>query len=336
MREMFPSIVTEPTTRTMLLLNKDQIADSVTILDVLQAVEEAFLLQESGNYLMPDRMHIEHDGNVLLLMPAFSAGHFSTKLAAVFPDNTALGLPVIHATVILNDATTGKPLALLEGATVTGLRTGAIGGLGIAYTTPRDISTVGLIGAGFQGYHQLLFAAAVRNIKEVRIFDPFVADPGRFVEKLRALLPHVQLMRSSSAKELVENSEVIITATTAQSPVIPAEKMLLENKHFIGIGSYTPAMREYPDTLYELVDRVFIDTDLAAKESGDLSAPLESGILKKKDLVRLGQLINGKIGLDSSKTTFFKSVGMALFDLLTAKLIVEKAQARGIGTKIDF
>ena len=88
-----------------------------------------------GAFTMPDRLHVEHEGNVLLAMPAFAGDHFATKLVSVFPDCT----PAIQGALLLNDGADGRPLALLEGAVLTALRTGAVSGLGIARTTPRSI-----------------------------------------------------------------------------------------------------------------------------------------------------------------------------------------------------
>ena len=309
---------------------------SVNTLDILQAVEEAFLLQESNDYLMPDRMHIEKDNNVLLLMPAFAGGHFSTKLASVFPENTKANLPIIYASVILNDGQTGKPLALMDGSVITGLRTGAVGALGAAYTTPKNVNKLGIFGAGFQGYHQLMFMASVRDIQEVSIFDPFVKDQNETLDKYKKLLPHVSFSFEADATEVVRKSELIVTATTSMDPVVPADRNLLEGKHFVGVGSFKPEMREFPDTLIELCDSVIIDTDLAVKESGDLRIPITNELLKPDQLFRLGQVIKGDVTVDTEKTTFFKSVGMALFDLIAAKVIFEKSTEKGLGTEIDF
>ena len=320
----------------MLILNSKQLKNSVSILDVLESVEEAFLLQESGKYIMPDRMHVESEENVLLLMPAFAGNYFGTKLVSVFPENVKKGEPFIYGTVLLNDGETGKPLAMLDGSMLTGLRTGAVGGLGVAYTCPKTANTLGLIGAGYQGFHQVLAACTVRNIKRVTIFDPFNKNIETFINKLKKYLPHIDFNVAEDSGELVYQSEIIITTTTSQTPVIPDDTDLLRGKHFIGIGSFKPEMREFPDSLFSLLDEVVIDTDLAQKESGDIRIPLFKNLLKKDRIFRLGQVINGEKQIDTSSTTFFKSVGMALFDLLTAKTIYKRAKEKGLGIEVDF
>jgi len=123
----------------MLILNESDIIQAVDFNELLKSVEEAFLIQEAGNFNMPNRMHVEQDGNVLLLMPCFTDDLFSTKLVSIFPENINHGKPVIYGSVILNDGKTGEPLALLNGSKLTALRTGAVGALGLLYTTPKNI-----------------------------------------------------------------------------------------------------------------------------------------------------------------------------------------------------
>ncbi len=320
----------------MLILNSEHIKNSLSILDALGAVEEAFLAQEAGEFKMPDRMHVAHRGNILLVMPTFGGEFISTKLVSVFPGNNKKNIPTIYGSVILSDGESGKPLALLEGSALTALRTGAVGGLAVVYTTPKNITKLGLVGIGMQGFHQALFAAAVRNIDRITVYDPFNKDLEDVINRLKTMLPHVHITATEDISECIRNSEVIITATTAETPVIPDDRKLLEGKHFIGIGSYKPSMREYPDSLFSLTDEVIVDTPHAAKESGDLKTPLDRHLIDPKKIITLGKLINHDYMANTGKTTFFKSVGMALFDLFAAKTVYKNALDKGLGIEVDF
>lgn len=320
----------------MLFLNSDDINKCLSMHDALGAVKDACLIQESSIFNMPDRMHIEDNDNVFLLMPAIAAEYITTKLVSVFPGNIKKGEPLIHGLVILNNRATGKPLALIDGSALTIMRTAAVGSLGIQHTTPEHTETLGLIGAGVQGFQQVLFACKVRKIKKVFIHDPHHSNLADVIIKLKKQLPFVSIKITDSAEELIKSSECIITATTSNTPVLPNDTSLLYGKHFIGIGSFRPDMHEFPDGLFPLLSEVIIDTELAKKETGDICIPLENNLLADKQILRLGQLINKEKQIDINKTTFFKSVGMALFDLMTAKTIYEKAIEKGIGTNIDF
>ncbi len=320
----------------MLILNKENIKKSISVIDALKSIEDALIAQESGDFDIPDRTHIAYKENVLLIMPAFGGEFISTKLVSVFPENKAKGFPSIFGSVFLSDGQSGKPLALIEGSLLTALRTGAIGGLGIAYTTPKNATTLGLIGAGQQGFHQVLFAAFVREITRVTVYDPFTKDIDKFIDKLQSLLPHVHFFIAKHAEECIRNSEVIITATTSETPVVPDKAELLEGKHFIGIGSYKPSMREFPDSLFSLIQEVVVDTPYAKEETGDLKLLLEQNLIEEDKICTLGKLINGAKTVNTKGTTFFKSVGMALFDLFIAKTVYEKAKEKKLGIEIEF
>lgn len=320
----------------MLVLNEADIIKAVDFNDLLKSVEDAFLMQEKGNFNMPDRTHIDFEGNVLLLMPCFSNDYFSTKLVSVFPENKNLGKPAIYGSVILNDGKTGEPLALLDGSKLTALRTGAVGAMGLLYTTPKNIKSLGLVGAGVQGFHQVLFACAVRSIDHVYVFDPFNQNLNTFIKDLKKYLPEVEITNCSNSLELTKKSEAIITTTTSMTPVLPDDRNLYIGKHIIGIGSYKPKMQELPDSIYKDLDQVFVDTKHAIKESGDLSLRIKNGLIKEDQIFTLGKLINKEVEIDEYKTTLFKSVGMALFDLLVAKKIYLNSLEKGIGTEVEF
>jgi ornithine cyclodeaminase len=281
------------------------------------------ILYEKKEFEMPMRTHADYRGNTLLLMPCFTRDRFVTKLVSLFPGNAAKNLPVLMGTVILNDGKTGEPLALLDGAKLTALRTGAVGGVGVRYLTPPDIRSLGIIGAGVQGLHQALFACRERDISRVSVFDRNPETAYSFMKTLAGLLPGVKICQTGSPEELLKESELIITATNAAEPVLPDDKALLRGKHFIGIGSYKPGMREFPAALFKLLDKMYVDTEHALEESGDLIDPLKNDWLKKEQVQTLGKLVGGKEKKAPLKgtTTLFKSVGMALFDLMVADLI---------------
>ena len=137
---------------------------------------------------------------------------------------------------------------------------------------------------------------------------------------------------------LLEAAETVITATTSSEPVLPNEEGLLRGRHFVGIGSFKPTMREFPEALFHLVSRVFVDTEHASVESGDLAVPLREGWIQRERVVPLGRLLTGAETFADlhRETTLFKSVGMALFDLCAAGLIYRKALVKGLGQRIEL
>jgi ornithine cyclodeaminase/alanine dehydrogenase-like protein (mu-crystallin family) len=274
----------------------------------------------------------------LLTMPCFINEIFGTKILTVFPDNAARKAPVIDGVMLINDGETGAPLALLNGRTLTALRTGALGGTSIRHLTPEDVKTVGIIGAGVQGYYQALCAAAARKISDIFLYDLYPDVLEQFQEKLSQALPGVRLHKAANATELVEACEVIITTTTSQQPVIPDDRELFKGKHFVGIGSFKPNMREYPQGLFPMLDDLFIDTEHGKHETGDLIVPIENGWYEERRIRTLGSLLLNPEGKEEAVygTTLFKSVGMALYDLCAAQLVYQNARDKGLGQEIDL
>ncbi len=316
----------------MLYLNSAEISKAAGLDQVMDAVENAYALDLSGKYEMPPRMHVNHEGNSLLYMPCFTGGIFGTKILTLFPANASKDKPVIQGLVLLNDPETGAPLALLDGARLTAVRTGAVGGVAVRHLTPENATTVGLIGAGVQGFYQVLFACCARKIERVSLYDLNRVKCADLAEKLQEALPGIGISVSASVEEHIEASEIIITATPATDPVLPDDQELLRGRHYIGIGSYKPEMREFPETLYSLVDKVYIDTEHGLEESGDLITPLENSWIKHEQIVKIGKIIGKKEIAAGKGTTLFKSVGMALFDLAVSELIYKNALENNIGT----
>ncbi len=320
----------------MLIINEETIAKLTDPVELTDVMEQAMLSYASGNYVMPDRAHMEFDGNTLLMMPCSCGNYFSTKLVSLFPDNANNGHPVLYGTVILNDGANGKPLAILNGAKLTAVRTAAVGSVGIRYTSPAETNSLGLIGAGVQGLHQILFACKNRPIKHVTVYDSYPDRLHSFITKLKSLLPDVEFVIARDPVDICDRSEIIITATNATFPVLPDDPVFLNGKSFVAIGSYKPDMVEMPDALFPLLDHYFIDVDMAVEESGDLIHPLAKGLIKKGQIRLLSDLINGKVLIDRHKTSLYKSVGMALFDLFAATYLFNKALQTGIGERIQF
>ncbi len=321
----------------MIYLNKREILDAVSVCDLLDAIEATMDVYEKREFRMPQRLQVEQDGNTLLLMPCFTKDCFGTKIVTLFPQNPERNVPVLNGIMVLNDGQTGVPLALFDGAVVTGLRTAAVSAVSIRHLAPESTQSVGVIGAGVQGFYQAWFACVARNLTQVFVYDLYPEKAFALIEELSGVIPGVTLQQAGCVEDLLKETQAVITATTSLQPVLPDTEALLAGKHFVGIGSYKPNMRELPRALFNLVDVVYVDTDHAIKESGDLIVPLRKGWIQKDQVMTLGRFLAEKKTEDRVRweTTLFKSVGMALFDLLASKLIYEKAIEKGLGQKIS-
>jgi len=321
----------------MLYLNHDQIMTALSADQTMAAVEDALALYESKKYAMPERLTLNTgDDNVLIAMPSAAGGSIATKVLTLYPNNRALGLPVIDAVVILADESNGQILAMMDGKTITSMRTGAVTGTSIRYLSRADATTVGLVGCGTQGYYQILFACAARSITRISLFDNYGPSAKAMQERLGVEMPDVEVVVMSTTAELVQASDVVITATTARQSVFPDDPDLFAGKHFAAIGSFQPDVREFPDAIFRRTAKVWVDLEYAMEESGELLIPLETGLLREEQVETLGHLIASGEEPDRGDygTTFFKTVGMALFDLTAARAAYQAAQEMGIGTEL--
>jgi ornithine cyclodeaminase/alanine dehydrogenase-like protein (mu-crystallin family) len=306
----------------MKLIDSNTIGNVAPINAWVEAMEQAFIDTAKGLIDVPRRLHIDRGENTLLLMPCFGDKYFSTKLVSVFPENIKKKEPMIYGSVVLNDGQTGKPLAVLDGSKLTAMRTAAVGSVGIKYLAPPEADTVGIIGLGIQGFHQALFACQQRPVRQLRILDRSQPIMNRFKERFKAFYKDVKVIPCNSAMELCSASDIIITATGSQQPVIPGEGRWWAGKTIIAIGSYKPDMREIPDEIFTDLQEVYVDTMHGLTEAGDLVEPLKRKLIREDQILPVSDLILGKRAMEKD-TGFFKSVGMAAFDLYGARLVYE-------------
>ena len=321
----------------MKIINAQTVQEIVNIKDIIGAMRGAFRLQKNGGFDMPPRTHLDYRENTLLLMPCFKDDYFATKLVTVFPDNASRGEAVTIGTIVLNDGATGKPLAFMDGSIVTALRTGSVGACGAAALSAPEVDTVGLVGCGRQGLFQMLALSELRPLKTVRFFDRSADSMKKFAEQLSAFKPHLQLIACSNSAGVLEDTQIVICTTTSKMPVLPDDPQLLKGKTFVGIGAFKPDMRELPDSVFSLATEVFVDTEHAVAESGELADPLQRGLLKKENIRLLAEIIdNPPLPPEKGGIRVFKSVGISLFDLQAAELIYKQALAVGGGLDIEL
>lgn len=289
---------------------------------------------------MPPRPSVTHQNQTLMYMPCYMKGGLGTKILTIFPENAKLGLPSIDGLMILNDPVTGKTEAILDGQAVTAYRTGAVGGVAVRHLSRKDCHSVGIAGAGTQAFYQTLYACAAREIREVNIYNHSDRDLTGFIRELTEAIgnPDTKVIWRKTSREMCENSDIIITTTPSTKPMLPDDKELLRGKCIIGIGSYTPEMREIPDAVLELTDKVYTEMPYACEESGDLSQPLAEGKLTMDRVVYMSDYLadNSRAEISEGETTYFKSVGMGLYDVWASKKITENALKNGIGQKVTI
>ena len=242
------------------------------------------------------------------------------------------------ATVITLDADTGELGAVIEGTYLTQLRTGAVQGAATELLARKDAKVGALIGTGGQAATQLEAMIEVRDLEEIRIFDIDFSRAKKFAE-LMADKFNKNIYPCQTAKECVENADIITTVTTSKRATFNDE-WVKPGAHINGIGAYTPEMCEIPcETIKRAKTIVFDTLDGVWQEAGDFIQPLNKGEISKDMITgELGQLVAGKIKGRTSddEITIFKTVGTAVLDVYIADKIVKKAQANGYGHEFEL
>jgi len=323
-------------TGSMLILNHRDLLDLLPPPRIIEAVERGVRALQADAVVVPERDHLHWQGATLLTMPSGNDAYLGVKSVAVVPSNAQRGLPVTGGAMLLMQADTSQPIALLNAAALTCQRTGAVGALGVKYMTPADTDSAGIVGVGVQGLWQAIFACAVRPVRTIYYIARKDEAAAYFESELTSRIAGVKCVRCADARELVGRTRVIIAATTADSPVLPDEADLLRGRHFISVGSYKPSQQELPTTVCRLAGHLAIDSPSALHETGDVLRPLQSGALQPADVFHIAELVTGRRTIDVNRATAFKSVGSALYDLYAAAALYEHAAASGVGAYVDF
>ncbi len=319
----------------MLWMNRDCMQQALNRKELMDAVEKAYEIYVDGQFVMPLRPTLDLEGDTFMLMPCGTAETWGIKLLTITPGNPAAGRPMIEGLAALFDKETGAPQAIMDGQALTSLRTGAVGGAAIRRLAPEKAQVLGVVGAGVQGLSQALCACTARNIREVWIADLYETKVAEMTEKLLQELPNLKVHRATSVEEMLEHAEIVITTTTSRKPVLPDNPEKLRGKFYVGIGSYLPEMREYPESFFSLPEVVYMDTEHALDETGDLITPLEKKLLSREKLRTFGSALRENLPPHApGSTVLFKSVGMALFDLVVGAALYRGALAKGLGQEL--
>lgn len=324
------------------LLSAAEVRQALPMADAIAGMRQAFAALWRGEAETPLRLRIANpavDG-VSLFMPAFLPAEdaLAVKIVSVFPRNPQQNRPTTHALVLVLDTESGQPLALLEGGTLTAIRTGAGSGLATDLLARPDAEVVAMLGSGVQAYTQLEAVCTVRPVREVRVYSPTPGHAAAFAERVagQGVVPR-QVQAVADPAVAVAGADIICTATTSYTPVFPG-RLLKPGAHVNAVGSFTPAMQEVD---VETVQRslVVVDSRQAAlAEAGDLIVPLQTGAIDEAHIyAELGEVVaQGRGRTSDDQITLFKSVGLAVQDASAAAIALRNAAAQGLGTVVTL
>lgn len=325
----------------MRVLSRDDMRQALSMSRAVEAVKRGFAQLSAGQADIPLRSALDvprHDG-VTLFMPGYLASdeQMAVKIVSVFDRNPDKGLPLIHALVVVIDATTGQPAAVMDGAYLTALRTGAASGAATEALAREDACVAAIIGAGVQGRTQLEAVCAVRAIEKAWVYDLALEQARVYADEMEQRLS-LPVTVAGTPDEAVGDVDVICTATTATSPVFD-DADIRPGTHINAIGAYTPEMQELPPDTVLRAKVVIDDYEASMAEAGDLLIPIKQGLMTAEHIyAELGDIITGqKVGRTSpEELTVFKSVGVAVQDVAVSAAVLEAARRMDLGTEVDL
>ena len=322
------------------ILSADDVRQALPMTEAIEVMRSAFGQLSANQANVPLRTRLQTDSGLILLMPAFlrQSRELGFKLVSIWGDNPAKGLPAVIALAAVIDPDTGQPVALLNGEALTAIRTGAGGGLAADLLARSDSRVVTVFGSGVQARAQLEAVCQVRQIHEVRIVGRTPSSVEKFVAEVSAWPNAPVVMVAGTRREAVRGADIIITATTSETPVFDGRD-LMPGTHVTGVGSYAPHMQEVDEVTVQYSKIVVDSLKSCLAEAGDLIIPLQKNIISKLDIHgELGAIVNGKIpGRESrDEITYFKSVGVAVQDAAAAAAVLRAAEAQNLGSLVSL
>jgi len=329
----------------MRVLNADEVRRALPMAAAIEAMRQAFAALSAGRAVVPPRTRLPveaHDGESLV-MPAFvrdeQGDALAVKVVSLFDRNPERGIARIQAAVVALDPQTGRPEALLEGAALTAIRTGAASGLATDLLARPDSRTAAIFGAGVQARTQLEAVCTVRKIETARVYDPRPGAAESFAAEMAGSGPVPgDLHPAADPRQAAADADVICTATTSAAPVF-ADDDLKSGTHINAVGSYQPHVQEVPPETV-LRARVVVDSRQAAlDETGDLIQPIRQGLITAEHIhAEIGEIVLGRAEGRGSpdQITLFESVGLAVQDALAARTALRRAEQLGLGRQVAW
>lgn len=268
--------------------------------------------------------------------------------ALISGDRQVIGYKAFHAgevggvryLVVLADGESGKLLALIDGAYLTAMRTGAVTAVACQIMARPEAERFGIIGSGEEAWANFVAVSCVRTPRHVSVFSPRATRRVAFAERVRREFG-VEARAVASAAEAVEGAQLVIVATNSRrhaDPIAFREQMLAQGMHVNSIGSTTAELRELDERVMLRADTVVFDTVRGAQEeSGDVQAAVAAGL----DLTRVRELgavlRSGVVARRSPEAiTVFKSVGSAVQDIAAAEWVLTECLRLGLGEKVEL
>jgi len=318
-----------------LYLSQQEVIDArVTLKEAVDIVEDVFKEHGSKQFENPPKPGVHPRDNAFIhAMPGYlpRKGAAGLKWVSGYPNNPQYGLPLIMGLIVLNDVNTGQPIAVMDCAYITALRTAAASGVAAKYLANQDGKVIGLVGAGVQGrYNLLALKEVLTNIQVARVFDNNPAVLQRFVKSMAAVVPF-KVAAAQSADEVIQAADVVVVATGRLAKPVFKEKWIKTGALVLPVHSGGWESR----TLHN-VDKFIVDDWVQFKQFVEhdykIYAPLPDLYAELGEIV-----IQEKPGREHKEERIINfNFGIAIHDVAVASVVLARAKEKGLGTRLDL
>ena len=315
-----------------LFLRDEEVNQSVTMEDMLEAIEEMQRRFGQGEVTNLARRKIIAPGGMLSVM---GGGLFYDEILGVKTYTVVQGKYSFQVSVY--NANTGELMCYTQANRLGQLRTGATTGVAVKHLSRSDAATVGIIGTGYQAPTQLEAVCQVRNVQKIRAFSRTREGREAFAETMTDSLG-ISVEPVSSGEAAVTGSDIVICIAAAQEPVLQGE-WLSPGTTVIGAGPTTWRVREVDDATFARADKIFVDSaEQAPVEAGDMASAVDRGILQWSRLQELRQVVAGAVtGRDNPEQIIYaKLMGTGVADVAAAKLAYDRAKSKSLGLEMEW
>jgi|TARA_B100000586_G_scaffold133026_1_gene96232 ornithine cyclodeaminase len=326
----------------VLIVNKNEIKDAITMLGCIELMEDLFVKLEEGiadNPLRKAMVLPNKNGGLLSMMPGYNSQKniMGIKTVSVYPENADIGLESHQGTVTLFDSTNGIPLAIMDASQITSIRTAAVSAVATKALANKNSKVLAIIGSGVQAASHIEAMNTILDLDEIRVWSRNKKNVEIFIKNQRKKYS-IPFIHAHSISDALENADVVCTTTSSNEPLIFSNH-LTRGMHINAVGSSVKNAREFDGNAMKL-SKLYVDKiESTLNESGDFLLAKKEGIINDKHIKgTIGEVLINNINGRESKNdiTLFKSLGLAIEDISTAFYIYEKYKKNNEGHWIEF
>ena len=324
-----------------LLLDINDVRESLSMEEVISAVEEGYIAFNAGKVRQPDIVSVEipENNGETDIKSCYNElnGSISVKIASGFYDNgKENNLPTMIGTILLFDGKNGAPLCIMDGSLITGIRTGAAGAISSKLLARKDSRTVAVFGGGGQARMQIYALRKVMDIREVRVFSEYRDELAGYRADIEKNMD-LKVVICDTPEEAMKNADIAITTTPSRKYLVDSS-LVTPGTHIVAVGADMVGKNEWDPLVFKGA-KIVNDSIAQCVSRGETRNAILAGVISESDIhAEIGELLAGEKPTRESddEITIFDATGMGIQDNVTAVRVYETAKKKGLGKYFEF